>query len=138
MTQSPLDIFITVPGRPVAWSRPGLCPGLCMRGKRFHFYDKNSAATAKQKVAFFARHCSPREPVNVPLDVEMTFYFPLPSRHKKSLLHFCRPDLDNLQKLVLDALTGIVWKDDSIICKITCQKLYAENPRTEIRIKEAK
>ena len=46
-------------------------------------------------------------------------------------------DWDNFHKLSMDALTGIVWEDDSQIVEATVVKLYdKENPRIEITIKE--
>lgn len=44
-------------------------------------------------------------------------------------------DWDNFHKLSMDALTGIVWEDDSQIQKATVEKFYSkENPRIEIII----
>jgi Holliday junction resolvase RusA-like endonuclease len=44
-------------------------------------------------------------------------------------------DWDNFHKLSMDALTGIVWEDDSQIRKATVEKLYdKENPRIEIEL----
>lgn len=46
-------------------------------------------------------------------------------------------DWDNWHKLSMDALTGIVWEDDSQIEEATVRKhLDKERPRIEIRIKE--
>lgn len=45
-------------------------------------------------------------------------------------------DWDNFHKLSMDALTGIVWEDDSQVQKATVTKNYSkENPRIEIEIK---
>jgi len=33
-----------------------------------------------------------------------------------------RKDLDNYQKIILDALSGVVWKDDTQIYKLICEK----------------
>lgn len=46
-----------------------------------------------------------------------------------------RSDIDNFHKLSFDALTKIVWEDDSQIQKMTVEKFYSkENPRIEIDI----
>lgn len=44
-------------------------------------------------------------------------------------------DVDNYNKLVLDAMTGIVYGDDKQITKITIEKLFdKKNPRVEVNI----
>lgn len=39
--------------------------------------------------------------------------------------HVVRPDADNVAKIVLDALNGIVWKDDSEVVWLMVCKSYA-------------
>lgn len=42
-------------------------------------------------------------------------------------------DIDNYNKILLDALTGIIWQDDKQIQKMTIEKFIdKENPRIEI------
>ena len=44
-------------------------------------------------------------------------------------------DIDNFNKLVLDALTGLVYEDDSQIVELTITKGYdKERPRVEVKI----
>ena len=46
-----------------------------------------------------------------------------------------KPDIDNLCKAVLDALTGVAWKDDSWVVELTATKQMAatgEKPFTRI------
>ena len=46
-----------------------------------------------------------------------------------------RRDVDNYNKLVLDALEGIVFEDDKQVQKLTIIKDYSkENPRIELEI----
>lgn len=46
-------------------------------------------------------------------------------------------DIDNANKILLDSLTGIVWKDDSQIQEMLIIKGYdKENPRIELKIEE--
>ncbi len=80
----------------------------------------------------------PYDGVPLRLLVEYLFSPPksLPKRDFRALSSGClfykttRPDLaDNLNKGLLDALTGIVWKDDSLIVEVYSRKLYT--PRYE-------
>lgn len=43
-----------------------------------------------------------------------------------------RHDIDQLQKIVLDALTGIAFLDDGQVCEIRCSKFRGDNPRLEV------
>ena len=79
------------------------------------------------------------------MKVDIVFYMQIPKRANKKqrtemiegrIRHMKKPDTDNLIKAVLDALNGIAYKDDSQIYKITAEKKYSENARTEISIKE--
>jgi crossover junction endodeoxyribonuclease RusA len=44
-------------------------------------------------------------------------------------------DVDNFNKLILDAGTGILWEDDSQIRILTISKYYnKDNPRVELEV----
>lgn len=59
-------------------------------------------------------------------DMEITLFF----KDKR------KRDVDNYNKLVLDALEGIVFQDDSQIQKLTITKDFSrKNPRIEVEIK---
>ena len=66
-------------------------------------------------------------------DLTMTFVFPRPKSHvgKKGLrasappAHTQKPDLDKLARVVLDALTGIAYADDSCVVGVHAQKRWA-------------
>lgn len=48
-----------------------------------------------------------------------------------------RADLDNFNKLSLDALTGIVYEDDSQIAELNLKRAYDKaRPRIEIEVNE--
>jgi Holliday junction resolvase RusA-like endonuclease len=48
-----------------------------------------------------------------------------------------KADWDNFHKLSMDALSGIIWIDDSQIQKAHVEKYYDKlNPRIEIKIEE--
>lgn len=47
-----------------------------------------------------------------------------------------KPDCDNIAKIILDALNGIAYYDDSQVTKLVVYKRYAEQPKVEVVIKE--
>lgn len=54
---------------------------------------------------------------------------------RQDILPITRPDFDNYAKMV-DAFNGIVWKDDSQICRYEMTKVYSEQPKVIFQIKE--
>lgn len=44
--------------------------------------------------------------------------------------------VDNLAKLVKDALNGVFWRDDAQVVDLTVKKRYSDVPRTEVMIEE--
>ena len=80
----------------------------------------------KEQYQWEARSQWKGAPFAVPLTVEITFHFGTRRKH----------DIDNFTKLVLDALTGIVWKDDVLIEELRLQKGYdKERPRVELNVR---
>lgn len=46
-----------------------------------------------------------------------------------------RPDLvDNLMKGTIDALTGVVWRDDSLICEVSSRKRFGKKAGISITV----
>ncbi len=77
-----------------------------------------------------------------PLTVTFRFYFPRPKGHfgRRGLLtsapacHTKKPDVLKLARCAEDALTGVVWRDDSQIVSEHLEKHYGEPARVEIEI----
>ena len=51
--------------------------------------------------------------------------------------HTKKPDLDNVVKICLDGMNGIVFKDDSQITSIHATKVYGEVPKVEVMVRQA-
>ncbi len=49
-----------------------------------------------------------------------------------------RPDSDNIVKIILDALNGVAYQDDSQVCKIHFAKIYAKTSEIRVLIKNIK
>ena len=47
-----------------------------------------------------------------------------------------KPDLDNVAKLLADALNGILWRDDSQIVALQVEKHYGAAPSTAIAVRQ--
>ena len=74
-----------------------------------------------------------------PIALRAVFVLPRPISQKPKvgprLPHAKKPDGDNLAKSTLDALNGILWRDDSQISVLTVEKFIAasgEQPHAEI------
>lgn len=94
---------------------------------------------AEWKSAIFAAVLDqlPREPYPGPVSLTVRFYMPRPKSHfgtgknapvlKKTapLRHTNKPDIDNLTKALMDALTiSRVWKDDTQVIHLDIGKAY--------------
>jgi Holliday junction resolvase RusA-like endonuclease len=79
----------------------------------------------KEQYQWEARAQWKGEPLQGDIEVSITLYFGT----------IRRADLDYFNKLSLDALTGIVYLDDSQIAKLTIGRAYDKaRPRIEVRI----
>lgn len=68
----------------------------------------------------------PREPFSGPIAVSILTYRQLPKSTPKSVFSepdTHKPDIDNVAKVVLDALNGIAWEDDAQVVSLTVSKL---------------
>jgi crossover junction endodeoxyribonuclease RusA len=70
--------------------------------------------------------------------VTLAFYLPRPkSLPKRATAHTKAPDLDKLARSCFDALTHIVFRDDSQVCELVAVKHYAgagQPPHVDITV----
>lgn len=143
---------IVIPGNPVPKGRPRFR----VARSRGAFGEKpkewvqtyNDAQTERgeqrvRKEAFKAMEG--REQLIGPVWLKLEFYVPIPQsfsqvkREKANhgeILPVTRPDIDNYEKLICDALNGIVYQDDNQIVHSECVKRYSDNPGTIIEAGE--
>jgi Holliday junction resolvase RusA-like endonuclease len=91
-------------------------------------YTPSTAKYWKEAVQVAIMHQEPSL-VNLkkpgPVELFIRFNMPRPRSHKQKVwvLDPRKPDVDNLVKAVMDALTTVgVWKDDSQVAKLTTEK----------------
>lgn len=133
-------IIVTIEGPPVAKGRAKL---------RRHANFVQSYTPAKTRHYEDRIRCEAvaamggREPLNEAVAVTVTAYRPIPkAMPKRDRQNACdgilkpttKPDLDNNAKCALDALNGIVFRDDSLVTDLIVRKRYSERPRLVITV----
>lgn len=132
-------LYICVPGAPVGWQRSG------GNGKRRFTQPKTRAK--ETEIAQCAQLAMVgRQPFNCAVRVFVTAWMPIPeswSKSKKALAidgttkPTAKPDIDNVLKLVLDALNGVAWKDDAAVVRLTGIKKFGATVQTVICVEAA-
>lgn len=113
---------------PIAWQRAQI------NGKRF--FD----GQIQQKVAIglaLAQQHGDEEVFSKPVELIITFYMHQSKSNKEKYYHATRPDLDNLEKFLLDAIKNVLISDDRIVWQVHKKKVYDQNPRIEFTITES-
>lgn len=121
------------------------------RGDKIVITDASPAAKPwKAAVAASAGEAmNGQELYRCPLRVRIWFYMPRPKNHYRKgkstsgmlsstapQYPAVKPDIDKLSRAVLDALTGVVYLDDSQIVVKVVEKFYGEPARAEVTVLE--
>ncbi|MBR2744992.1 MAG: RusA family crossover junction endodeoxyribonuclease [Clostridia bacterium] len=79
------------------------------------------------------------------VQVDISAFFEVPKSAKKSEKELMlenkinptkKPDIDNIVKIILDAMNGIAFKDDIQITKLSVEKTYSEKESIKVKISE--
>ena len=130
-----MKILFTVFGNPKAQKRH-------RTGKGYN-YDPSESDKA-DFLAMAIEHKPDHPANNTGILMNLAFFMPRPKYHFNSkgevkdrykyIGHLKTPDCDNLAKMVIDALAGIYYRDDSLITSLHIEKVYSYQPRTEVAI----
>ena len=95
-------------------------------GRRYSIMMNSSKKTTPWEltVRLNAKQIWHEQPLTCGCEAIIWFFFKRPKSVKRSR-HTVRPDIDKLARTILDALTGVVFKDDSLIYQLTTNKQYA-------------
>lgn len=87
-------------------------------------------------VRWAAQEVAPPHLLTGPVSVSMVFGIQRPkSVSKKRVYPTTKPDADKLARLVLDALTHVVWADDAQVVQLEATKVYGE-PGVTVTVRE--
>jgi Holliday junction resolvase RusA-like endonuclease len=135
-------ISFIIPGQPVAKGRP-----------RFSTAGRFPRAFTPAKTANYTAWCKScaadamagRPLMTGPVWLSLNMYFETPSSWSKwkreaaitgAVRPTGKPDIDNVLKAIKDAMNGIVWKDDSQVVEVDCEKAYDAEPHVMVRVQE--
>lgn len=109
-------------------------------------YDPKKSRDAKSYVKLAAADALGIDPpLEGPLVLKITVHRPIPKSSSQRkiremlsglIMPITKPDVSNYQKLVEDALNGIVWRDDSQIIDGRCLKKFSLKPGFEVIVSE--
>lgn len=134
-----MTVSLVIPGAPVAKGRPRLST----RGGFARAYTPAKTQRYEDLIRLEAgRVMAGRMLLEGPLRATVVAFTPIPASMSRKrrveaesgrLKPITRPDVDNYIK-TLDALNGIVFRDDSQIVEIVASKRYSDRPRLEVTV----
>jgi Holliday junction resolvase RusA-like endonuclease len=131
------SVIYSVEGNPVGKQRPRFSRGRTYTPKKTVDYERLIAAKALSAMA-------PTLPLETPVAVYIWINHAIPSSYSKRRKEAClnglefpkKPDLDNVAKLYLDAMNGIVYKDDVQVVKLRVSKRYDTVASVHVLVRE--
>lgn len=137
------ELLIMIPGEPCAQGRPRFSTA----GGFVKAYDPDKSRNYKAYVKMCAIKSMQEQGWTLTekaLSIEIRAFMSIPSSKSKKFKQAAivgierptkKPDVDNVFKILTDALSGIAYKDDKQIVSAFISKYYADEPRVDIFIK---
>lgn len=121
-----MTVTFTVPGKPQGKGRPRFGNGRTYTPKKTLRYEQLIAEAYRLQSGYYFGTAA--------LRVRITAFFPIPKSYTKKRTKLImqgreypqkKPDGDNIEKAVLDALNGIAYDDDIQVIELHWRKCYA-------------
>ena len=130
-------VIFSVEGDPVGKQRPRFARGRTYTPKKTVDYEKHIADKAREAMGS-------SEPLETPVAVYIYANHAIPASYSKKRRQDClnrlerpnKPDLDNTAKAFLDAMNGIVYKDDVQVVSLHVTKRYETIASVHICVRE--
>lgn len=125
-------ISFVIPGTPVPWARAG------MHGRvRFTPIPQANAIKDIQWLCKAAMRGA--KPFEGPVAMEVVASWVAPpswsnKKRAETLWYSSRPDIDNVVKIVADALKGVAYLDDAQIVRLMIEKIVTDTAQVAVKI----
>lgn len=135
-----MAFHFVLPGKPTAWQRPA---AFLQRGRIVQANPKGMAEQQDAIAWAYKAVARGAPPLTGPLRLEVLCVYEPPRswpqwKREAALAGVMwktsKPDHDNLEKQIGDALNGVAWVDDAQVVKSSCAKRYGTPERTEVRV----
>ena len=139
-----MQIMFTVPGQPHGKGRPRFA----RRGNFVKTYTDAKTSSYEDQIRFYALQAmGSSEPLKTALEAFIYVRLPVPKSYPKKRVAAClsglerpckKPDIDNIAKTYLDAMNGVIFKDDTQVVDLHVKKVYSAVAGVDVAIMEAK
>jgi Holliday junction resolvase RusA-like endonuclease len=131
------QVIFSVGGDPVGKQRPRFSRGRTYTPKKTVDYENQIADEAREAMGS-------SEPLQTPVAIFILISHAIPASYSKKRKETClngldwpkKPDLDNVAKVFLDAMNGIVYKDDVQVVKLRVSKRYDTDSGVDVLVRE--
>lgn len=135
------EIKLSIPGQPVGKERPRF-------GKNNQIYTPQQTKDYENRVKTYALCINPElnalssTAFSGGVAVFIKAFYPVPksaTKKERELITsgkrpLVKPDLDNIGKIILDALNGVAYLDDKQVICLSIEKLYDDHPRVHLTL----
>ena len=132
-----MEYELTIFGQPVGKARPRFT-------RTGHTYTPQATKDYEELVRYtFVSGYPKAKPIENAVRVKITAYFKIPDsysskKHNELIGKYYtkKSDVDNIAKIILDALNGLAYYDDKQVVKLEVIKKYASEGYAEIEMEE--
>lgn len=100
-------------------------------------YKKEKVSAMRHELVLRLKRHAPRNPAAGPVRLYVCFYFDVKDRKLWGKYKTTRPDVDNIIKELIDAMTACrFWQDDSQVARLEVAKIYGRNGAIDIEVED--
>jgi len=139
-----MQIHFHVEGDPKGKGRPRFSSA----GKFTRVYTDKQTLVYEAVIRFFAAEAmGSTDLLETPVSVFLYVRLPVPQSYSKKRTEAClsglerpckKPDIDNIAKTYLDAMNGVIFKDDTQVVDLHVKKVYSAVAGVNVMVMEVK